>query len=52
MGHLKKFKQRTDGKAIYAEMVDKFGINSSAVKGITGIAPHVDQSWIIAYGKT
>ena len=51
LGHLKKFKQRTDGKAIYAQMVDKFGSDSPAVKGITGIAPHVDQSWIIAYGK-
>jgi len=50
LGHLNKFKQRTDGKAIYAEMVAKFGSNSCAVKGITGIAPHVDQSWIIAYG--
>ena len=51
LGHLKRDKQRTDLKEIYVAMCEKFGDSSPEVKGITGIAPNVDLTWIIAYGK-
>ncbi len=51
LGQLKKFRQKTDGKAIFVQMCEVFGENSAEVKEITGIAPSADQTWIIAYGK-
>ena len=47
LGHQKRF--RVDSRAIYVAMCAKFGSTSRAVKGISGMAPSVEQTWIIAY---
>ena len=49
MGQLKKFKQRTESRAIYVALVDKFGASATEVKGITAIGKAVDLTWIVVY---
>ena len=52
MGQLKKFKQRTESRAIYVAMVDKFGASATEVKGITAIGKAVDLTWIVVYKES
>jgi len=44
INHMKKYKLRTDSKAIYLAMIEKFGVSSKEVKDITAIGQDVDQT--------